>query len=343
MKKVTTIGIDLAKNSFSVYGVDGKGKPVLKQTLKRNGVAHFFSNLPPCLVGMEACASSEYWARKIESFGHEVRRINPRFVKPFLLGAKNDANDAAAICEAVQRPNMRFVPHKSQEQTDIQCVHRIRQGYVRSRTALVNQVRGLLGEYGIVMNKGVSHVRSLLPVIIENEEKRLSSIMCQNLASLYDTLCHLDNKIAEQEKILKTIAMENEACQRLMQIPGVGIMTATILLTIAGISTNFKNGRELAAFLGLVPRQYSTGGKTKLFGISKRGDTYIRTLLIHGGRASLRAFKAKKSPPEGQREIWLMNLVERRGVQRTCVAIANKNARIAWNILAHGTEYKLAA
>ena len=177
MKTVTTIGIDLAKNSFSVYGVDAKGKPVLQRTLTRAGVIRFFANLPECLVGMEACASSEYWARTIESMGHTVRRIHPRYVKAFLLGAKNDINDAAAICEAVQRPNMRFVQHKSPEQTDIQCVHRIRQGFVRSRTALVNQVRGLLGEYGIIMSQGVSTVRKRLPELIADETNVLSPVM----------------------------------------------------------------------------------------------------------------------------------------------------------------------
>ncbi len=187
MKAITTIGIDLAKNSFSVYGVNAKGKCVLQRTLSRSGVVKFFANLPQCLVGMEACASSEYWAREIESLGHTVRRIHPRYVKAYLLGAKNDANDAAAICEAVQRPNMRFVPHKSPEQVDIQCVHRIRQGYVRSRTALINQIRGLLGEYGIIMRQGAAQVRNSLPLIIEDESNGLSGFMRRNLISLYNT------------------------------------------------------------------------------------------------------------------------------------------------------------
>jgi transposase len=260
--------------------VNAKGKCVLRRTLVRSGVIRFFANLPECLVGMEACASSEYWARTIESLGHTVRRIHPRYVKAFLLGAKNDTNDAAAICEAVQRPNMRFVPHKSPEQVDIQCVHRIRQGYVRSRTALINQIRGLLGEYGLVMRQGAGHIRKLLPGIIQDEDNALSGLMRRNLSSLYETLSFLDHQIAEQENILKTIAKENEACKRLMQIPGIGFITATVLISVAAVASNFKNGREFAAFLGLVPRQNSTGGKTKLFGISKRGDKYIRTLWL---------------------------------------------------------------
>jgi transposase len=342
MKDITTIGIDLAKNSFTVYGVNAKGKPMIQRTLGRAGVVRFFAHLPACLVGMEACASSEYWARTIESLGHEVRRIHPRYVKAYLLGAKNDANDAAAICEAVQRPHMRFVPHKSPEQTDIQCIHRIRQGFVRSRTALVNQIRGLLGEYGIVMRQGVSVVRTMLPALIADETNELSPIMRRNLNSLYDSLCFLDEQILGQEKLLKEIVRENEACKRLLKIPGVGLLTATILLSVAGVGSNFKNGREFAAYLGLVPRQHSTGGKTNLFGISKRGDSYTRTLLIHGARAVLYSQSTGRTPQVRQ-NAWLAELVARRGKNRAGVALAHKTARIAWSMLTQGTEYQLAA
>ena len=342
MKTITTIGIDLAKNSFSVYGVDAKGKPVLQRTLSRAGVVRFFANLPACLVGMEACASSEYWARVIESLGHKVRRIHPRYVKAYLLGAKNDTNDAAAICEAVQRPNMRFVPHKSPEQTDIQCIHRVRQGYIRSRTALVNQIRGLLSEYGIVMRQGVSTVRNQLPQLIADEANELSQIMRRNLTSLYESLRFLDEKILDQETLLKAIVRENEACRRLMQVPGIGLLTATILLSVAGVASNFKNGREFAAYLGLVPRQKSTGGKIKLLGISKRGDSYTRALLIHGARAVMRSLTSERTPQTRQ-TAWLTELVARRGKNRASVALAHKTARIAWSILAQGTVYKLAA
>jgi transposase len=342
MNTVTTIGIDLAKNSFSVYGADAKGKPILSRTLSRAGVVRFFANLPSCLVGMEACASSEYWARTIESLGHEVRRIHPRYVKAYLLGAKNDANDAAAICEAVQRPNMRFVPHKSPEQVDIQCIHRIRQGYVKSRTALINQTRGLLAEYGIVIRQGICALRNQLPALIADEENQLSGIMRQNLALLYEYLCFLDGQILEQEKLLKAVVKENEACQRLMKVPGIGIMTATILLSIAGVASNFKNGREFAAFLGLVPRQNSTGGNTRLLGISKRGDCYTRTLLIHGARAALYRMIAGHTP-EHRQNFWAVELAVRRGTNRAGVALANKTARIAWNMLTQGTDYKHAA
>ena len=342
MKIIITIGIDLAKNSFAVYGVDAKGKPVLSRTMSRSGVVRFFANLPSCLVGMEACASSEYWARTIESLGHEVRRIHPRYVKAYLLGAKNDVNDAAAICEAAQRPNMRFVPHKSPEQTDIQCIHRIRQGYVKSRTALINQTRGLLAEYGIVIRQGICAVRTQLPALIADEENDLSTLMRRNLASLYEALCFLDERVLEQDKMLKAVAKENEACQRLMQVPGIGIMTATILLTIAGVASKFKNGREFAAFLGLVPRQNSTGGKVRLLGISKRGDRYTRTLLIHGERAALSRMIGGYTP-EHRRNQWAVELAARRGKNKASVALANKTARVAWTMLTQGTEYKQAA
>jgi len=342
MKTITTIGIDLAKNSFTVYGVNAKGKPVMQRTLARAGVIRFFAQLPACLVGMEACASSEYWARTIESLGHEVRRIHPRYVKAYLLGAKNDANDAAAICEAVQRPNMRFVPHKSPEQTDIQCIHRIRQGFVRSRTALVNQIRGLLGEYGIVMRQGVSAVRTQLPAFIADETNGLSPRMRRNLTLLHESLSFFDERILDQEKLLKDIVRENEACKRLLKIPGIGLLTATILLSVAGVASNFQNGREFAAYLGLVPRQNSTGGKTKLLGISKRGDSYTRTLLVHGARAVLYSFITGRTP-QARQNAWLAELVARRGKNRASVALANKTARIAWSMLAQGTEYKLAA
>ena len=342
MKTITTIGIDLAKNSFTVYGVNAKGKPVMQRTLGRAGVIRFFAHLPACLVGMEACASSEYWARTIESLGHEVRRIHPRYVKAYLLGAKNDANDAAAICEAVQRPNMRFVPHKSPEQMDIQCIHRIRQGFVRSRTALVNQIRGLLGEYGIVMRQGVSVVRMQLPALIADETNGLSSLMRRNLTLLHESLSFFDERILDQEKLLKEIVRENEACKRLLKIPGIGLLTATILLSVAGVASNFKNGREFAAYLGLVPRQHSTGGKTKLLGISKRGDSYTRTLLVHGARAVLCSFITGRTP-QARQNAWLAELAARRGTNRASVALANKTARIAWSMLAQGTEYKFAA
>jgi len=344
MSKVSVIGIDLAKNSFQVHGVDSQGKPVLRKTLKRSQVAPFFANLPACIVGMEACASSTYWSRVIESCGHKAKRMHPKFVKPYLMAEKNDSNDAEAICEAVQRPRMRFVPNKTQEQADIQAIHRVRNNFVRARTAAINQVRGLPAENGMILKQGACHVRFHLPGILGDPENGLSGIMRRLLRCQYENITFLDAQIVEQDRLLKDIAREHEACRRLMRIPGVGVMTATMLLTVAGTGQDFKNGRQFAAYLGLVPRQHSTGGKRRLLGISKRGDRYARTLLIHGGRAVLRTLKMNREPlGDGARHAWLVNLLDRRGSNRASVALANRTARIAWSMLVHGTEYANAA
>lgn len=344
MSEITVIGIDLAKNSFQLHGVDAKGKIVLRKKLGREQVSLFFANLPQCLVGMEACSSSEYWSRVIESCGHTVRRIHPKFVKPYLMADKNDANDASAICEAVQRPHMRFVPSKSQAQADIQAIHRVRRRLVESRTATINQVRGLLAENGVVFRQGACYVRACLPGIIDDPQNELSEVMRQLLRCLYETLVFLDDKIAEQNMALKAIVKSNETCQRLMRVPGIGFITATILLSVAGAAADFKNGREFAAYLGLVPRQHSTGGRQRMLGITKRGDSYVRTLLIHGARAVLRSMKMGRKPlGEGPQALWLSKLIERRGPNRASVALANKTARIVWSMMARGSEYGLAA
>lgn len=344
MKTISRLGMDIAKNTFQVHGVDAEGRTVLRRKLQRSQVATFFANLPACLVGMEACAGSAYWACVIESCGHTVRRIHPRFVKPYLMADKNDANDAAAICEAVSRPRMRFVPNKTQEQSDIQALHRVRQGLVQAKTAAINQVRGLLAEYGIIIKQGACHVRNQLPSIIGDLENGLSGRMRSLLSSIQERIVFLEAQISEQNKLLQAIAKENESCKMLLEIPGVGILIATILLTQVNAASDFKNGRQFSAYLGLVPLEFSTGGKQRLLGISKRGDTYIRTLLIHGARAVLRAMKYGKSPfGDGATTKWLMQLVERRGFNRASVALANKMARIAWSMLAKGTEFQMAA
>lgn len=344
MKNVTIIGVDLAKNTFQLHGVDVDGRTVLRRKLQRDQVATFFSNLPACLVGMEACASSAYWARVIEGCGHTVRRIHPKFIKPYLLADKNDANDAAAICEAVGRPRMRFVPNKTQGQADIQAFHRVRQGLVQARTAAINQARGLLAENGIVIRQGACHLRLQLPGIVDDLDNGLSSAMRRLLSSIYERIDFLEAQIDVLNKELQTIAKENEVCKRLMKVPGVGVLTATIMLAVVGTATDFKNGREFAAYLGLVPREYSTGGKQRLLGITKRGDSYARTLLIHGARAVLRAMKVGRTPlGDGIQTDWLARLIDRRGYNRASVALANKTARIVWNMLAKGTEYRMAA
>lgn len=293
---------------------------------------------------MEACAGSAYWARVIESCGHTVRRIHARFVKPYLMADKNDANDAAAICEAMQRPHMRFVPHKTQEQSDIQAIHRVRQGFIQARTATINQARSLLIENGIVIRQGVQHVRKKLPEIISDDTNDLSGVIRKLLNTLYETIVSLDINISTQDKELKRLVKAYDVCGRLMEIPGVGYITATILLSLAGRASDFKNGRQFAAFLGLTPRQYSTGGKQRLLGITKRGDSYARTLLIHGARAVHRSVMLGKSPlGKEEKAVWFEKLIERRGTNRACVALANKTARTAWSMIVTGERYKIAA
>ena len=287
-KAIKVLGIDLAKNSFQLHGVDKKGHVVLKKKLSRHKLTAFIANLPPCLIGLEACGGAHYWVRTFTQMGHTVRMIAPQFVKPYVKSNKNDAIDAEAICEAVQRPSMRFVPVKTIEQQDIQSIHRIRSQQVVRRTAQTNQIRGLVLEYGIVIPKGIASIRKAIPDILEDAEKPLTLLFRELLRELYNEVVHLDERIGTLEQKLKLICVRNEDCQRLLTIPGVGFLTATALIAAIGDITVFKNGRELAAWLGLVPRQHSTGGKPTLLGISKRGDSYLRTLLIHGGRSVVR-------------------------------------------------------
>lgn len=344
MGTVSIIGIDLAKNSFAVHGVDERGQVVLRKSLRRDKVSAFFANLPSCLVGMEACAGSAHWERVLAGHGHAVRRMHAQFVGPFRMSDKNDASDAAAICVAVRQPHMRFVPGKSREQADIQAVHRVRSGLVRARTAAINQARGLLGEYGIVVKQGAGNLRGSLPALIADRDNGLSGTMRQMLVLLYEHIASLEAQIVSLETTLKELAKEHEACRRLQKIPGVGFLGATILLAVAGAAKEFKNGRQFAAYLGLVPRQHSTGGKQRLLGITKRGDSYVRTVLIHGARAVLWSMRRGYSPlGAGEAGAWLAQLVQRRGFHKACVALANKMARIAWSMLARGEEYRMAA
>lgn len=340
MSEISVIGIDLAKNIFQLHAVNSQGKTVLQRKMKRESLPLFFANIPQCLVGMEACSSSSYWARVIESCGHNVKRIHPRFVKPYLMADKNDANDAAAICEAVQRPHMRFVPNKSQEQSDIQAIHRVRKGFVQSRTATMNQIRGLLAENGIIMRQGACHIRSNLPLILDDYEVELSASMRSLLRALHESIKFFDRQIQEQEKELKTISQKHRACRKLMKIPGVGILTVTMLAAVIGKATHFKCGRNFSAYLGLVPRQHTSGGKLRLLGITKRGDRYTKTLLTHGARSTRRLTKGGRSPFQGTpRGKWLDDLIDRCGSNMASVALANKRARIAWSMLANDTEY----
>ena len=338
-KAIKVLGIDLAKQSFQLHGVDEKGHVVLKKKIARKQLSAFIANLPPCLIGLEACGGAHHWVRTFTGLGHHVKMIAPQFVKPYVKSNKNDAVDAEAICEAVQRPNMRFVPVKNIVQQDIQSLHRIRSQRVARRTAHANQIRGLLLEYGIVIPKGINYIRKAIPEILEDAENSLSAMFRELLSELHEELVHLDDKITSLDEKLDNIAAQHEDCRRLLTIPGVGVLTATALIAAIGDISVFKNGRELAAWLGLVPRQHSTGGKATLLGISKRGDNYLRTLLIHGGRAVVRI--AHKH--QDKRNQWVEDIKQRRGENISNVAVANKNARIAWALLSKKEDYRAVA
>ena len=332
---ITRIGLDLAKSVFQVHAVDHKGHCLFSRALKREKMMAFFQNLSPCLIGMEACASSHFWARTLMSMGHEVKLIAPQFVRPYVKGNKNDANDAEAICEAVSRPSMRFVPVKTVEQQDIQALHRIRQEQVRQRTALVNQIRGLLSEYGIVISRRVESLRNALPDILEDAENKLTADFRILLKGLQEDLIHLDDRIGSQDQVIKRLAQEHEGAKRLQQLRGIGPITATALIAAIGDGRQFARGRDAAAWCGLVPGQHSSGGKSKLLGISKRGDTYLRTLMIHGARAVLR-YPQNKDDRLSQ---WLQKLCNRRNKNIAAVALANKTMRMAWALLVRGQDY----
>ncbi|NML96604.1 IS110 family transposase [Paraburkholderia sp. RP-4-7] len=333
--KIAAIGLDLAKNVFQVHGVDPRGVPVLRKQLKRIQVLPFFATLEPCLVGMEACCGAHFWARKLQAYGHTVKLIAPQFVKPYVKSNKNDAADAEAICEAVSRPNMRFVPVKSIEQQAILALHRVRQGFVTARTAHANQIRSLLAEYGLVVPQGIHHLHQDVPDLLEDVSNELPGVFRQLVMHQLDYLRELDRQVQLLEAQIKTWHRENEASRRLAQIPGIGPITATALVASVGDARCFASGRQLAAWIGLVPRQHSSGGKQVLLGIGKRGDAYLRCLLVHGARAVISAVRQKADTSTS----WLGRLLARRHTNIATVALANRNARIAWALLAHHREF----
>lgn len=308
----------------------------MRKQLKRVQVLAFFANLPPCLVGLEACAGAHYWARELIKLGHDARLISPQFVKPYVKGNKNDANDAEAICEAAGRPNMRFVPVKSIEQQDIQALHRVRSGFVKERTAAVNRLRGLLSEYGIVIGQGLAQVRQRLPEILEDGENGLTMAARQLFADLHRQILELDQQVSAYGEKIQMLYRASDVCRKLGAVPGIGPITATALVASLGDGKAFETARQVPAWLGLVPKQDSSGGKPKLLGISKRGDTYLRTLLIHGARAVVKA-AAKKDDTQSR---WINALVKRRNANIAAVAVANKNARIVWALLTRGESYR---
>lgn len=334
--EITTVGIDLAKAVFQIHGVDERGRAVLRKQLKRKDMMSFFANLKACLIGMEACGSAHYWARELSRLGHTVRLMAPQFVKPYVKTNKNDRNDAEAICEAVTRPNMRFVPVKTPEQQALLGLHRARQGLVKSRTAQANQIRGLLAEFGIVIPKGLGHIARRLPEIVEDAENGLPGMMRQLIRRLGEQLNRLDEQVEQMQRQITLWHRENEQSRKLEDIPGIGPITASALVASVGNATSFKNARQLSAWLGMVPRHQGTGGKAVLGGISKRGDAYLRTLLIHGARSVI----AKLEHQPEQASAWLRRLLARRNKNIAAVALAAKNARIAWALLAHGRDFK---
>ena len=340
--KITTIGIDLAKNVFQIHAVNEHGKTVLKKQLKRDQMAAFFANLPPCLIGMEACGGAHHWARKLSSFGHSVRLMAPQFVKPYVKTNKNDAADAEAICEAVARPNMRFVAVKNVEQQSVLALHRVRQSFVKARTAQGNQIRGLLAEQGIIIPQGLANIAKRVPELIEDASNELTGSFRLLIDRLMGHLKELGRQVGELEGQIKTWHRANEASRKLEDIPGVGPITASAFVATLGDAKTFDNGRQVSAWVGIVPRQHSSGGKANLLGISKRGDTYLRTLLIHGARAVVQACERKQAKQEAlsQEAAWLTELVKRRNKNVAAVALANKNARIMWALLAHDREFR---
>jgi transposase len=334
--KIMRVGVDLAKRVFQVHAVDGRGGVVARKRLSRGQMTAYFSNLEPCLVGMEACGSAHHWARVLKAFGHEVRLVAPQFVPPYRKGGKNDGNDAEAICEAVGRPNMRFVAVKSEEQQAVLTLHRARALLIRERTALVNQLRGLLAEYGVVLEAGVSAVRRGVPEVLECEDGVLPWLARETFAELHERLLELDGRVAVYDRRLKTLAKEMEAAQRLMQMPGIGPVTASALVASVGDARQFKNGRQFAAWLGLVPRQHSSGGKIRQGRITKQGERYLRTLLVHGARARVCGSRRR----EDALSRWTRAVWARRGFNKATVALAARHARMVWAMLARGEDYR---
>ncbi|MBN3814996.1 IS110 family transposase [Paraburkholderia sp. Ac-20347] len=333
--EITTIGIDLAKNVFQVHGVNKHGKVLLRKQLRREQVATFFANLQPCLIGMEACGSAHHWARKLQMFGHTVKLMAPQFVKPYVKSNKNDAADAEAICEAVGRPSMRFVPIKNIEQQSVLSLHRVRQGFVKARTAQANQIRGLLGEFGIVVPQGIGYVAQRVPELIKDASNALPGSFRLLINRLLEHLQLLHRQVDEIEAAIKAWHRDNAVSQRLEKVPGIGPLTATALVATVGDAKNFDNGRQLAAWLGLVPRQHSSGGKQNLLGMSKRGDAYLRTMLIHGARSVIYRATQKADPNS-----WVFNVTARRNKNVAAVALANKMARTVWALLVHERSFQ---
>ena len=336
MQTVTTIGLDIAKSVFQVHGIDAEGKVVIRRQLKRRYVLAFFQKLAPCLVGIEACASSHHWSRELKGLGHTVRLMPPAYVKPYVKRQKNDAADAEAICEAVTRANMRFVATKTPEQQSCLMLHRTRHLFVRQQTAVINAIRAHLAEYGIVAPVGRNGVEELLGVVADPSDKRVPEVARACLAALGAQLRMLKAQILEFDRLINAWHRSSETSKRLDELPGVGPVLATAPVASVADPKAFRSGRDFSAWIGLVPKQHSSGGKDKLGGISKQGDRYLRSLFTAGALAVIRYAKihgAKHRP-------WLTALLARRPTKVAAVALANKIARMAWAMMARGERYK---
>jgi transposase len=333
---IVTIGLDTAKSWFQVHGVDESGRVVLRRKLARGKVLPFFAGLTPCVIGLEACGGAHFWARELIKLGHDARLMPARYVRAYVKTNKHDAADAEACCEAVQRPGMRFVPVKSEEQQSMLMVHRTRDLLVRQRTAAVNALRGHLAEFGITAARGTARARELMSLV--GTDERVPAIARDALQQLVEQIRDVERKIEAFDKQLLSLARQNEVCRRLMTILGIGPIAATALVATVGNARSFTSGRHFAAWIGLVPKQHSSGGKERLGGISKRGDAYLRKLLIHGARASVYRVRSHQVPGA-----WIAGLLARRPFNVATVALANKTARIAWAVMANGSTYHAAA
>lgn len=336
MSKLKLIAIDLAKNVFQVCGLNHHQQMKMNKALRRSEIAEYMAQQPPTLVAMEACYSSHYWARCFESMGHNVKLIPAQHVKPFVRGNKSDRNDALAIAEAAQRPNLRPVPIKSIEQQDVQSLHRMRTRYTKARLALLNQTRGLLSEYGIIAPQGHNAFCTLLQDICDPDHPVLTPLFKTQVNQVCDEYYQLVNRIKEIDTLLKAYAKHNPLCRILMGIPGIGVINATALYSAIGNGAQFNNARELAVWLGLTPRQSGSGEKQTSSGITKRGNRYLRSQLVHGARSALFACRKKTDALS----LWANNLVARRGFNKACVAMASRIARIAWVLLHRQECYK---
>lgn len=339
MKLIKTLGIDLAKNTFSLVGMNEHGKVIFRKTLSRRKLLPFIAQLNPCLIAMEACSGAHYWAREFKSIGHQVVIIAAKFIEPFRTGGKNDNNDAQAICEAATRPNIWHVPIKTADQQAVMTLHRVRQGLIRERTAMINQLRGLLSEFGLIMTKGRYALQNEIPDILEDAENGLPHLARTMINNLWQRVKQANEQILEYDRALAQQVREDKTAQRLMTIPGVGEQVATAMSANVPDPRLFKNSRQFCAWLGLVPRQFTTGGKIRLGRITKRGDKYMRMCLIHGARAVMANLRDKQDKVS----CWVRELIERRGYLRAAVALAARNARLIWTLMMKQEDYKVVA